>query len=1057
MNSEGLTFPRPWETPELTGTNRLPMRATLYPYPSESDALEKAPQRSRWVRSLNGDWQFRLYDKPEAVTPQALGTDGGERGWSRIRVPGNWTMQGFDKPHYTNVVMPFDNNPPHVPDSNPTGIYRRTFTIPKNWRERRTVLHIGGMESCGYVYLNGQLIGMSKDSRLPAEFDLSQHLAEGENTLAIMVIRWSDGSYVEDQDHWWMAGIHRDVFLYSTDTAYIEDVHAACGLDEDYQDGNLAISVKLNFAEEPQEDYAVHCQLFDFDAENQPVFEAPLEEVVSSSYRIHGYMADIFGTVSNPQKWSAEQPNLYTLLVSLLDRDGRIVEVTRTRIGFRTVEVRDRQLLINGQPVLMKGVNRHDHDPDHGKTVSRETMLKDIYLLKQFNFNAVRTSHYPNDPLWYELCDEYGIYIIDEANIEAHANYSTLCRDPSWQQNWFERGSRMVIRDKNHPCIIAWSLGNESGYGENHDLLADWIRDYDPSRPLHNEGACKIRWSQGGNSYDSGGERSNDLHDPMYPHVNDIIKWAETTDSERPFIMCEYSHAMGNSNGNLKEYWDAIDKYHGLQGGFIWDWVDQGLRKKTPPGCRNPADIPGLGPDEFWAYGGDFGDQPNDVNFCCNGLIAPDRTPHPAMYEFKKLVQPVKIEAIDMAKGHILIRNTDFFQDTGWLQGEWRLEVDGRTLQSGQLPPLDLAPQAQETVTIDYKHPQLEDGHEAFLLIEFRTRESLPWVPAGHVVAWEQLPVAARRSEKLLPQTVDSVAGLDLQEDDQHVTVCDPGTKFKFCLDKHAGQVTAISYQGKPVITEGPRFNIWRAPLDNDGVKGKAKHWETQNRSLGRWIQAGYDELTCQKTEVKTVQRTSGRVDITVKQRFHPRTGQPGFYHRHTYKIHPGGAIEMANTFKLPKSANDVPRIGLRMTVAKGLENLEWFGRGPHENYVDRKAGARIGHFKSTVSEQYFPYVVPQENGNKEDVRWVAVQDSKGRNGVLIRSAETFAFSALHFTPEQMTKAYHPYEMEPESETTLLVDLAQRGVGTGSCGPDTLPEYRIQPGTYRLRLLIAGV
>ncbi len=1044
-----------WETPEFTSINRLPMRSTLYPYPDEASALNMPPGRSRLVRSLNGNWRFKFFAKPEAVPGKVFhDSDGKDNDWDSIEVPGNWTVQGYDRPHYTNVIMPFENNPPFVPADNPTGVYRRIFAVPKKWLKRRTILHIGGMESCGYVYLNGQFIGMTKDSRLPAEFDLSPRLKEGDNLLSIMVIRWSDGSYVEDQDHWWMAGIHRDVYLYNTDSAYIEDVHAEPGLVDNYTRGELGVTVKLNFRQEPDAEYVVECQLFDSD--HKPVFDTSLRKVINPSYRQDYYQASMTASAGSVRPWSAEEPSLYTLVVSLSDHRGKLIEATRTRIGFRTVEIKDRQLLINGAPVLIKGVNRHDHDPDHGKTVSREMMLKDILLLKQFNFNAVRTSHYPNDPMWYQLCDEYGIYVIDEANIESHANPSMLCRDLRWQRCWFERGSRMVIRDKNHPSIIGWSLGNESGYGENHDLLAHWIRDYDPSRILHYEGAVRSDWRQHVTDFGPGGERANDFVDPMYPHYDDVVEWAENpTDRKRPFIMCEYSHAMGNSNGNLKEYWDAVYKYHGLQGGFIWDWVDQGLRKKVPAGGRTPQSVPGLKPDEFWAYGGDFGDEPNDINFCCNGMIWPDRTPHPAMYEFKKLVQPIKVESWDIEKGVIEIHNTDFFINANWLEGEWRVEVDGRTVQRGELPLLDIGPQTKKEISVDYRQPDLKDGEEAFLTIEFVTGKELAWAPKGHLVAWEQFPLSSRRDSRIAPAR-GAKGQLSLRETDKQIVVADQDGGFELTFDKTGGAVSGLKYDGAPVITQGPVFNIWRAPLDNDGIKGREKEWHDTLKPLGWWIAMGYDKLVRRKTEVQTVIRKNGRIDIKVKQRFSSRNGKTGFNHDHIYRIYPGGAIEMDNTFKLDKGARDVPRIGLRMAVSSEFEKLAWFGRGPNENYIDRKAGSPVGRFESTVTEQYMPYVVPQENGNKEDVRWLTLSNEKSGGGVRIKSDETFGFSALHFTPEQMTTAYHPYEMTPDKETTLLIDAIQRGVGNTD-RRNALEKYRIQPGNYSLRLKIEKI
>lgn len=1056
-------FARPWETPELTGINRLPMRATLHPYKTADSARLGDHLRSPWFKALNGTWKFQLFANPESVPEECLKADFSAAGWDDIRVPGNWTTQGYDRPHYTNVVMPFDNHPPLVPDENPTGVHLLDFTIPAGWRKRRTVIQFGGCESCHYVYLNGQFVGMSKDSRLPSEFDLTRHLKEGVNRLAVMVIRWSDASYVEDQDHWWMAGIHREVFLYSTDSAYIEDIQAIADLDYDYQDGELEIRVKLAFSVEPNENLTVSAQLFA--PAGQALFAEPLTDVVSPSYRLQGYEAVLYATVDSPLPWSAEQPNLHTLVVTLENSSGKVIEATRIRVGFRTVEVTGRELLINGKPVLIKGVNRHDHDPDTGKTVPREVMVKDIELLKQFNFNAVRTSHYPNDPLWYDLCDEYGIYLFDEANIEAHANYATLCRDPRWRQAWLERGSRMVIRDKNHPSVIAWSLGNESGYGENHDLLADWIREYDTTRPVHNEGALKKKWSQGGNDYSDGGERSNDFIDPMYPHVDALVEWAGTTREWRPFIMCEYSHAMGNSNGNLKEYWDAIQSRHGLQGGFIWDWVEQGLRKKVPGSAGEKSHRPfgrsakntcrPLARDEFWAYGGDFGDKPNDVNFCCNGMIWPDRTPKPQMFEFKKLVQPITVSAADLAKGCFKIRNTDFFTAADWLAGEWRLDVDGMVVESGTLPALNIAPQEEMPVKLKIKTDTSSGRGEAVLTFSFKTRKQLPWAPQGHEVAWEQfaMPATKKKAPDKTANAANNPGKLAVEETAGKVSVSNPEIGFEAGFDKAAGRLDLLVVNGRKVIVEGPQLSIWRAPTDNDGVKGKPEQWTAKWKPLGRWMNAGYNNPQRQLPQLRIVRRKDGNVDIAISQKHICGERGQGILHSHLYRISPNGWVKVENTFAIDPEIDDIPRLGIRLATPAGLENLTWFGRGPHESYVDRKAGAPLGLYSGTVGGQYVPYIVPQENGNKEDVRWFALADQEDC-GVRIVAEKTFAFSALHVTPEQMTQAFHTYDLKPQRETTVLIDCRQRGLGTASCGPDTLDKYRIHPGTYRLKFTI---
>ncbi|MDX1523555.1 MAG: glycoside hydrolase family 2 TIM barrel-domain containing protein, partial [Anaerolineae bacterium] len=661
---------------------------------------------------------------------------------------------------YTNVRMPFLSDPPHVPqEDNPTGLYQHTFTIPDTWADRRIFLTFDGVESAFYLWVNGQPVGYSQGSRLPAEFEVTPYCQPGENTLAAMVIRWSDGSYLEDQDHWWMAGIYRDVSLSARPRLHIFDIFARTDLDADYRDATLRVQATLNhnlpnpreydgemiFVDDSLADYRLEAQLFD--AAGEPVFTEPLAQpVLQSDWAMTAIRFN--QPVSSPAKWSAEQPNLYTLVVALKRgpaEANETIEAVSCKVGFRQVEIKDRELLINGRPVLLKGVNRHDFDDRRGKTINEESMVADIKLMKRFNINAVRTSHYPNASRWYELCDEYGLYLIDEANIECHGVYNKLAHDPRWTTAFVERGRRMVERDKNHPSIILWSLGNESGYGPNHDALAGWIRGYDPSRPLHYEGAIspftimlndpearpqampgqteQEAWRRRGWLL---GRLATDIVCPMYPSVDHIIAYAQDPANDRPLIMCEYAHSMGNSTGNLKEYWDAIESHHGLQGGFIWDWVDQGLRKTDEQGR------------DFWAYGGDFGDTINDANFCINGLIWPDRTPHPALYEYKKVLQPIAISAVDLAAGQLEITSKQDFIDLSAYQGRWELSVDGVILAEGLLPTLKIPPGQSEVVTLPLTNPKLSPGSECLLRVTFGLARATAWAEAGHEIAWEQ-------------------------------------------------------------------------------------------------------------------------------------------------------------------------------------------------------------------------------------------------------------------------------------------------------------------------------
>ncbi len=1051
---KNMPFAEFWELPELTGINRLPMQATLCPYQTMAQAKRGDPAKSPWVKSLDGTWDFRYFECPSEITaddlePACAGP------WAPIAVPGNWTMQGWDKPHYTNVNMPFDNKPPTVPSAhNPTGVYQTFFTLPPAWKGRRTVIQFGGVESCFCLYLNGVFLGMGKDSRLPSTFDLTPCVQDGENRVTVICIRYSDGSYIEDQDHWWMAGIYRSVVLQSLAPIGIADVFATAAPGEQAPDGRLTVNTVLDVTMDPDADrprhekpgyHVVEMQLFD--ATGKPVFKSPPSVRISNSYRKQCYEGRIQATVKRPGLWSPECPTLYTLVVTLKNHRGRVIEHVSCRTGFRRLEIRNREFLLNGQPVYIKGVNRHDHDPDTGKTVSREAMLQEIRLLKQYNFNAVRTAHYPNDPQWLDLCDQYGIMIVDEANIESHANYSTLCRDPRWRLAFTERVERMVRRDKNHPCVIAWSLGNESGYGPNHDAAADWVRAYDPGRPLHHEGAGKQTWIQAMSRFDQGGDRANDFHNPMYSEIEVLEAFAAQhphapgTDPRRPFIMCEYAHAMGNSCGCLKDYWDVIYSRPGLQGGFIWDWIEQGIRKIDPATGR-----------AFWAYGGDFGDEPNDVNFCCNGMIMPDRTIKPQMHEFKKIAQPVRLTAVDLDIGEIHVFNADFFRLLDWLEGTWRLEVDGRTVQRGRFPRLALAPQTGSTCRLPIHKPvRMRRGEAAHLCLSFKTRERQTWCARGHEVAREQFQLPFAGTARL--PTAASHAGSRRSAvivNGSRLQLGDSG--MEAVIDERTGTLCHVSANGQPLILSGPTFNLWRAPLDNDGVKGHAGQWAAHWKPLGRWMLAGYDKLTPEP--IRTALTSSPRQAILRSHTVYHGANGTGQFDVHTeFRFTADGLIRCDHRFRFADGMPDVPRIGVQMTLAPGLDQLDWFGRGPFESYADRRYAAEFGRYGGTVDEQYFPYIVPQENGNKEDVSWFSLRGTSG--GIQFQSAVgPFSFSAHHFTPRDLTDARHTTDVPRRAETTVLLDARQRGLGTASCGPDTLDRYKVPPGRYRLQYVM---
>lgn len=1017
-----------WETPEITEINRLPMHANFLT--SRLETIEQDLKNDHDdLLCLDGTWDFKLFSKPEEITQADL-VDVKE-GWRDISVPANWTMEiEEDLPQYTNVQMPFENKPPFVPKENPTGLYKKVFDCPDLFKDRRTVLHIGGAESCIFVYLNGQFVGMGKDSRLPSEFDLSPYLQEKDNTLCVVCIRWSDASYVEDQDHWWMAGLYRSVYLYSTPKVYLEDIQLNALLNEDLKGAELDAKIKINHVEAPtHEDHSkVTLSLFDENGK-----EVVKDDSLSISHSYQGSYNECHTTIhlNEVKAWSHEVPTLYTAKVSLYDQEGVHLQSTQIKIGFTRVEVKNRKLLLNGKKVYIKGVNRHDHDPDTGKVVTKENMIKEIKLLKQFNFNAVRTSHYPNDSLWYALCDEYGILVMDEANFEAHDNYQTICRDPRWRNHMVERTKRMVQRDRNHASIFCWSLGNESGNGEWHDEAAAWVRANDPHRIIHHEGAVKISWNQGANRYDKTGSRSNDLHDPMYPSVADIIKFSkESDDTVRPMIICEYSHGMGNACGNLKEYWDAFYQYEGLQGGFIWDWIEQGLRKVDPETGK-----------EYWAYGGDYGEKIHDANFCCNGMIMPDRTIKPQMWEFKKLAQPMSFKLVDSDTFCIEITNHQNICDLSWLAGKYAVSIDGENVEEGRFDLSTCGPNQTIQLTLPKVSTEMKPDQDVYLRVALVTKEDNAWSDKGHEVAFEQFEISSSAVLK------SSVVG-DSQCVAANGMTLEAGNQLKASFNE-SGELETLSVAQTELIHAPIQFNQWRAPLDNDGVKAKEEQWTADWKPLGRWAVAGLNDL---KKEVKNVKVTSKEVQAEIEYKY-----KEGSYTvQSNYKMTESGAL-IANYSFTFKDEIDPARLGVRFNVPKSFECLDWFGYGPFESYADRKYANEMGKYSGTVEEQYFPYIVPQENGNKENTRWFTLRNKSGLGLQVQALDENFSFSALPYSPENLMEASHPFKIKEEESQTVLIDAIQRGLGGASCGPDALEEYKIKAGTYSLSFCIKAI
>jgi beta-galactosidase len=1032
-----------WDNYEVLERNREPAHATLVPYPDEATARQGEREASPFFKSLNGAWQFYWAPNPAAEPDGFYAEDFDADSWDTITVPGNWQLQGYDKPIYVNWGYAFPQNgrprqspeiarieplPPIPEDDNPTGCYRRAFDVPPDWAGRQIFLVFEGVDAAFHVWVNGQEVGYSQDSRLPAEFDVTRHVRTGRNSLAVHVYRYCDGSYLEDQDFWRLSGIYRDVYLLATPRVHVRDFFVRTALDEAYRDAVMAVEISLrNYTDRDALDHSLDLALYDEEdrliasTSTGGIAVAPGAE---SSLQIEQ-------AVANPKKWSAEHPHLYTLLIALKDRSGQVLEVQGCQVGFRQVEIKDGQLHVNGAPLLFRGVNRHEHDPDTGHTVSLQSMIEDIKLMKCFNINAVRTCHYPNDPRWYDLCDRFGLYVIDEANLESHGTWDKLARDPAWGPAFLERGARMVERDKNHPCVILWSLGNESGYGPNHDAMAAWIRQRDLTRPLHYEGATRRSGRDEDRNYPGPEDApAVDIISVMYPSIERIFELAHVPGETRPLIMCEYAHAMGNSCGNLREYWEAVEAHRRLQGGFVWDWVDQGVRQRTEVG------------EAWFAYGGDFGDDPNDGPFCINGLVWPDRRVKPALWEYKKVIQPVKVEAMDLLVGKLKITNAHQLPRLSELEIAWTLVADGEVLQSGALADLDTPPGESEVVSVPFTRPVLKPGSEYWLTLSFRLAGHTPWAGKGHEVAWEQfrvpfdVPGAPALELTGLPE-------LGVEEAGEHITV--EGPDFRLVFDKRSGTINSWGYRGHELVSQGPLLNFWRAPTDND-----ASTRGDQMAAL-RWREAGLDRLQHHIGEVRVRQIAPQIVQIGVHSSIHAPDRADGFECETTYAVYACGDVVIESHVLPGATLPPLPRVGLQMQMPGGYETLTWYGRGPHESYRDRQAGAAVGLYSGTVDEQYVPYIVPQENGNKTGVRWAALTDSEGV-GLLAVGMPYLEVSVHHFTTQDLTRARHTYELKRQDPVVLNLDQVQSGLGGASCGPGTLPEYLVEPRPVQFRL-----
>jgi beta-galactosidase len=1035
-----------WQMPELTAWNRQPMRA--------SSLLAPDSVSDRFL-ALNGDWEFQLFARPEDLPSIAQLTQMLEIS-DVVRVPHCWQMEGvaegkprYGFPHYTNVQMPFAGEPPFVPTDNPTGVYRKVVTPPIAWENQRLLLTFGSADSVLCLYINGQFVGMSKDSRLPAEFDVTEFLRIGEeNVIVAIVIQWSDATYIEDQDMWWLSGLQRGVSLLAVPPVHIEDVFANATLEDNYTTGRLDLQIKVHVPDSrAPKGLKIVAELLD--PQGKPVSLAkPLTGEIAfetNPYSGKNRLLRLSSPVRKPQQWSAETPVLYQLIVRLLNEEGAEIHQASVSIGFRCVEIKGADLLINGQRVLLKGINRHEDHDTRGRAITREDMLRDILQIKRHHFNAIRTSHYPDDPFFYTLCDQIGLYVVDEANIESHAFMRDICEDNRYRQAFLDRVSRMVERDKNHPCIILWSLGNESGYGPNHDAAAGWIRAYDASRPLHYEGACmEPGWHNDWSLNSNRGYQSTDVFTSMYHGIEKLEAYSASPKATRPYILCEYSHAMGNSNGSLHEYFHAFETLPKIQGGFIWEWADHGIR--VPTGESEKGGF-------YWAYGGDFGDTPHDANFVADGLVWPDRVPHPAMHEVKYLQQPLAVKAPDTSRdancGVIEITNKNWFTTLDNIEGSWEVTQDGVVVQKGKLPRLKIAPRTTQPVTLELRPTAV--GTECFLNVTFTLRMAERWAERGFLMGWEQIPLP-KITAPTKARRRRSVEILTHEETSTHL--CVTNKHFAVTFDKVNGGIISYQVAGQEMLVAPPTLCLWRAAIDNDGVR----LWEGQeNKPLGKWRQAGLDRLETryyplfiERAEGDT--SDTGGIEVETRAAYIAPSGQPVAACHTIYTLFPQGMIKVWHEITTREDLPDLPRVGILWRLNEDLEQLSYFGRGPWENYSDRKASAMVGLYKTTVTEEYVPYIMPQEHGHHTDTRYLKLTNAKG-HGLKIQAetpANIFEFNASHFAPEDLFAAHHTHELTPRPEVYLHLDAAHRGLGTASCGPDTRDAYKVQPGTYVL-------
>ena len=1006
-----------WENPQVNRVNCEPNRATFYPYSNEEQALSFNKDASDQVISLDGKWKFLwvadVPQRPVGFYQPAFD----DSKWNEINVPSNVEMEGYGYPHYTNITYPHPSTPPFIKRDNPVSSYRTSFVIPEKWSDKETFLHFEGVQAAFFVWVNGTKVGFHEDAFTPAEFNISKYLVKGKNTLAVQVFKWSDGSYLEDQDYWRLSGIFRSVYLISLPEISLRDFTIQTDLDDNYTDATLKTSFSVkNYGSKAFAAPVLGIKLYD--SNDELVFTENIKktESITPSGEI---TYSLNKKIDNPLKWSAEHPNLYKLSINLIDEYGNTYFSTATRIGFRKVEIKNGYLLLNGKMIYFKGTNRHEFDPDKGRAVSREIMIRDIEIMKQNNINAVRTSHYPNHPDWYELCDIYGIYLWDEANIECHAlrSLSILADDPEWKKAFVERGMAMVERDKNHPSVLVWSMGNESGWGQNFKALEDSIRKKDTTRPVHYEDS-KVG--------EADGVAGCDIISNMYASVQELKQYHDSH-SDRPVILCEYSHAMGNSCGGLSDYWNMIYSLPRAQGGFIWDWVDQGLRKTDADGSW------------FWAYGGDYNDFPNDGSFVCDGLVLPDRTIEPELLEVKYLYQGMLLKAIDLTKGHIAVRNLFSFTNLRDFETTYQIVSEGKPITSGKLN-LDIAPLTTKEIEIPYTLPAARPGHEFFLNISFKLKAAQLYAPEGFEIGYQQFKLPVK--EKSIPLVEESEQVIQVAESVSAVKIS--GTQFEYTFDKFAGSFSSLKVNGEELFVKSPKINFWRPPTEND---------DRDKNGSRIWREKGIDNLTFAPHHIELVKHKNNAISIYVTFRVENSAKVHLMDVLAVQTVNSSGEVDIYTRINPFEENMLFAKVGWQFYLKNNFNRASWFGNGPWESYSDRKASVLTGVYEMPINQLWHNYLVPEENGNRTDIRWVKLTNNDGL-GLFVDSDTLLNFSAREYGDDHIAKARHINKLTKAGFLTFNVDYKMNGLGTATCGPGYEPSQIVVAKDYRFNFRI---